>query len=363
MKRFFNTLALTALAIVPIAATAQKNISGAIDTFGSDTGKYGIWNKVEENDNGGAYCTTYKFKLPKKEEKKLDFIRKAFYEDMPEAYDVFIKKAKEGSKANKLIAYGDRLDKRISLGWGSSNDNMDKNYLFMFVHSKDNANYRYVYGMEWQYKGKNVEGSVMKIYSRDPKKAKRNTLTIRNGNSDDNDLDNAKSLAKDLKEIKSLGKLTKIFGGKLKSGNDVIEQKNGKTVLKSGKKYMEINEDGSIYMDDGEGNTMSLDSNGNVTNMNRETTSTNDDPIQQFANLRAAYLNNVREGNIDNTTLLTGLANSILELCKTKGQQMTTDEKQLCTDGLKDMQEQTPDKFIKGIFGVAISELNKFSKK
>lgn len=126
---------------------------------------------------------------------------------------------------------------------------------------------------------------------------------------------------------------------------------------------MEINEDGSLYMDDGEGNTMSLDSNGNVTNMNRETTSTNDDPIQQFANLRAAYLNNVREGNIDNTTLLTGLANSILELCKTKGQQMTTDEKQLCTDGLKDMQEQTPDKFIKGIFGVAISELNKFSKK
>ena len=364
MKTILKGLVLAALAVMPLATSAQKNISSAIDSFGANTGKYGIWNKVESKDNGGAYSITYKFRLPKKEENKLEFMRKAFYQDVPDAYDLFIKKAGDNNKTNKLIAYGDKLDKRMSLGWGDGEDSKDKNYLFMWVNSKDNKDYRYVYGLEWHYKGKNVEGSVVKIYSRDPKKVKKDKVTIINGNSVDEDSDDMsslaedlKSLGKELKELKSFGKISNLFGGKVQSGSDTIEQNDGKTIIRSGKQHLVINEDGSINMDDGEGNKLSLDSKGNVTSMKQGAVST--DPVQQFGNLRAAYLNNIREGNIDNTTLLTGLANSILDLCKTKGQKMSADEKQLCTEGLKDMQEQTPDKFIKGIFGVAINELNK----
>ncbi len=371
MKHILKGLALATLALMPLAAAAQKNISSAIDAFGANIGKYGIWNKVEEKDGGGAYCTTCMFKLPKKEEKKLDFIRKAFYEDVSEAYDVFIKKAGDKKKANMLVAYGDRLDKRLSLGWGAANYNADRNYLYMFVHSNDNADYRYVYGIEWQYKGKNVEGSVVKIYSRDPKKARAaydSSVAILNGtyNINDSDVmkelsDDMKELGDDMKELKSLGKHTRIFGGKIKSGSDMIEQKSGKTIIKSGKQCLVINSDGSIDLDDGEGNTMSLDGKGNITGMEQEEASS--DPIQQFGNLRAAYMNNLREGSTDNTTLLTGLANSILDLCKKKGQQMSSAERQLCTEGLKEMQDKTTDKFIKGIFGVAVNELNKYSQK
>lgn len=369
MKGFLKGFVVAAMAVMPLVSSAQKNIDSAVNTFGANTGKYGIWNKVEDRDDGGAYCITYKFQLPKKEEKKIDFLRKAFYEDVSDAYDVFIKKAGDKTKSNKLIAYGDNLDKRLTLGWTSGKDNTDKNYLFMWVNSKENADYRYVYGMEWQYIGNKVCGSVVKIYSRNPQKAKKEKITIVNDQVGvEADLEDLKSIASDMKdlgnsmkELKSLGKITKMFGGKLRSGNDVIEQKDGKMVIRSGKQNLVINADGSIDMDDGEGNKMSLDGNGNVTNMTKGTDSS--DPVQEFGNLRAAYLNNIREGNVGNTTMLTGLANSILDLCKQKGQQMTASEKQLCIEGLKDMQEQTPDKFIKGIFGVAISELNKYSKK
>lgn len=87
------------------------------------------------------------------------------------------------------------------------------------------------------------------------------------------------------------------------------------------------------------------------------------DPIQQFGNLRAAYKNSLRERNIRNTTLFTGLANSILDLCKKKGAQMSVAEKQLCVEGLKEMQQDTPDKFIKGIFDVAVGVLNNNAEK
>lgn len=363
MKGIIKGFVVAAMTIAPLAASAQKNINSAIDAFGANTGKYGIWNKVENKDDGGAYCTTYKFKLPKKEEKELDVIRKALYQDMPEAYDVFIKKAGDKSKANRLIAYGDKLDKRLTLGWGSGEDNADKNYIFIWISSNDDADYRYVYGMEWHYEGKNVEGSVTKIYSRDPKKAKSDKVTVINGDAAyDSDgmesfAEDMKSLGKELKELKSLGKLSNIFGGKKQSGSDTIEQKDGRTIMSNGKHTIIINGDGSIDIDDGDGKKMSIDSKGNVTGTKQGTAS--EDPVQQFGNLRAAYLNNIREGNIDNTTLLTGLANSILDLCKTKGKQMTAAEKQLCIEGLKDMQQQTPDKFIKGIFGVAMDKLNK----
>lgn len=369
MKGIIKGFVVAAMAVMPFMASAQKNIDSAVNTFGVNTVKYGIWNKVEDRDDGGAYCITYKFQLPKKEEKKIDFLRKAFYEDVSDAYDVYIKKAGDKSKAYKLIAYGDNLDKRLTLDGGAGKDNTDENYLFMWVNSKDKADYRYVYGIEWQYIGNKVCGSVVKIYSKNPQKVKKEKITIVNGKvGDDADFDDLNSLAEDMKdlgksmkELKSLGKITKMFGGKIQSGSNLIEQKDGKTVIRSGKQHLVINADGSIDMDDGEGNKMSLDGDGNITNMTKGTDSS--DPVQQFGNLRAAYLNNIREGNVGNTTLLTGLANSILDLCKQKGQQMTDAEKQLCIEGLKDMQEQTPDKFVKGIFGVAISELNKYSKK
>ena len=42
---------------------------------------------------------------------------------------------------------------------------------------------------------------------------------------------------------------------------------------------------------------------------------------------------------------------------------MSVAEKQLCVEGLKEMQQDTPDKFIKGIFEVAVGVLNNNAEK
>ena len=392
MKRIRRIVAVAVAPLLPLAATAQKNIDNAICTFGTNAGgKYGVWRRINDKSPKGAYCTKYEFRLPKSEEKKLAFLEKAFYQDVPDAYDVFIKKADDTSKSNKLITFGANLEKSMSLGWPDHKSG--RNYLFMFVRSKADANFRYVYGLEWHYKGKNVEGYVVKIYSLDPKKVKQDKSLLPNSDkayhqsaADDlaslqDDLEDLKELAKlnNLKSLKNVTKLAKSLAGKVHDSDDAvvldgtaldsidfdgIDFDGDKTILSSGKQRLVINGDGSMWMDDGEGNTMQLDGKGNVTSMTKARAKENQDPIQQFANMRVAYLSNLRmvKGYGVNTPL-TGLANSILDLCKTKGRQMSTAERQLCVEGLKELQEATPDKFIKGIFGVAMDRLNSFPKK
>lgn len=302
MKRMIKVIAVAAATLMPLSAAAQKNINNAVDAFGSNKAKYGIWKETNEKNPQGAYCNIYQFRLPKKEENKLDFVRKAFYQDASDAYDVFVKKANDKTRSYRSIAYGDNLEKRLWFGWPATK--RGRNYLFMFVESKQDSDYRYVYGLEWYYDGKDVEGCVVKIYSKNPKKVK-----------------SSKSLS-----------TQKLSGKKLTS----IDAQNGSTTI----------------LHDREGRAMEM-----------SPASSPSDPIQQFGNLRAAYKNSLRERNIRNTTLFTGLANSILDLCKKKGAQMSVAEKQLCVEGLKEMQQDTPDKFIKGIFDVAVGVLNNNAEK
>ena len=179
MKRILKTIVVAGAALLPLAAAAQKNIANAIKVFGAGEGKYGVWSQSNEKSPKGAYSTVYQFRLPKKEEKKLDFLEKAFYQDASEAYDVFVKKANDTSKSNKLIVYGANLEKSMSLGWPTYKSG--RNYLFMFFASKEKPDYRYVYGLEWHEKGKNVEGTVVEIFSLDPKKVKRDKSLLTYG--------------------------------------------------------------------------------------------------------------------------------------------------------------------------------------
>ena len=174
-----KAIAVVAVALLPFGAAAQKNIANAIKVFGAGEGKYGVWSQSNEKSPMGAYSTVYQFRLPKKEEKKLDFLEKAFYQDASEAYDVFVKKANDTSKSNRLIVYGASLEKSMSLGWPTYKSG--RNYLFMFFASKEKPDYRYVYGLEWHEKGKNVEGTVVEIFSLDPKKVKRDKSLLTYG--------------------------------------------------------------------------------------------------------------------------------------------------------------------------------------
>lgn len=305
MSKLRNTVAALAVALLPATVIAQKNMSKAIDEFGADVSRNCIKMSSMEQDSTKAYAKTYKFLLPKKNEDKLNPLKKAFYQDASDAYEVFTKNETERSKKNLHIAYGDNLEKYINIGWPYNKTG--KNYMFMFVDDKDDPTFRYVFGLEWEKNGKNIEGTVTKIYSLNPKKVK----TAKKGGR--------------VKSYSIVGDSLKISGlSSLGKGTTTIIGGNGIAAYSK-----------NIY-----------DS--------KEITA---DPIMKFNNLRATYMNNIREGNIDNTTLLTGLANYILNFCKTSGKLMSTDERQLCMEGLQEMQERTPDKYIKGIFGLAIKTM------
>lgn len=332
MRTLKKTVAALVM-LVPVAAAAQENINKAIDEFGSDVSRNGIKMSRLEKDTTKAYARTYRFVIPKKNEDRLGAIKKAFYRDAADAYEIFTKDEMEHSKKNMRIAYGDNLEKSFTIGWPF--DKAGKNYMFMLFDDNEDSRYRYAYGLEWEKAGKNIEGTLMKIYSLNPKKV---------GN-----IKKVKQLRKDF-----FSKTNSLLGDSLKIpgfGGIDINEEDDRVVLKSEGGTIIVSKDG-VYMDDGKGKTTVVGD--GVKAFSDEIA---DDPITKFNNLRASYMNNIREGNVDNTTLLTGLANYMLKFCKTYGKKMSADERQLCIEGLQEMQEQTPDKYIKGIFGLSIKNM------
>lgn len=302
MDKLRNTVATLAVALLPATVMAQENMIKAIDEFGADVSRNCIKMSSLEKDSTKAYARTYNFLLPKRNEDRLNPLKKAFYQDASDAYEVFTKDETDRSMKNLRIAYGDNLEKSISIGWPF--DKAGKNSMFMFVDDKDDPNFRYAFGLEWRRNGKNIEGTVTKIYSLNPKKVK--TAKKNSG-------------AKSYSIVGDILKELRLNGIDMENGTIL----GGNGIAAYSKK---INDSKEIAAD----------------------------PITKFSNLRATYMNNIREGNIDNTTLLTGLANYILNFCKTNGRQMSEDERQLCMEGLQEMQERTPDKYIKGIFGLSM---------
>lgn len=168
MKRLFDIVALASIVMLPLGASAQEHVNMAIDAFGTAVEKNGIKSSTVDKGNTKAYAKIYEFSLPKKQEKNLEPLKKAFYQDMSAAYDVFVKKETDAAKSNRLIAYGDHLEKLMHLGWPYCK--WGRNYLTMCVDDTADSLYRYVYGLEWQKRGKNIEGKVYKLYSMNPKK-------------------------------------------------------------------------------------------------------------------------------------------------------------------------------------------------
>lgn len=71
----------------------------------------------------------------------------------------------------------------------------------MCVDDTADSLYRYVYGLEWQKRGKNIEGKVYKLYSMNPKKM--SAKQKRSGQNLDGVLKNLEDLSDKLDSIQT----------------------------------------------------------------------------------------------------------------------------------------------------------------
>lgn len=360
MKKIIS-LALTAiLALGTTCAYAQENVDKAMDDFLShQPSKYINRSTIQFNGPNDFYGE-YEFSLPKKEKKNFETLKEAFYKDMPDAYEKMDKKAGSKQKRNITIGYGQTLNHNLHIGWPTNGT--DDNILLLFFNDKNNDINRTVYGMVWQEKGKKTTGKIYKIKSPNPKKWKKDANS---------------ATSPQVKVERSVTHITNGDGSKIETGPNgtIVTTKSGKIVTPgtttttttttntNGKVQslvtldggsIKIYDDGKVSVTDRKGNESILSTGFSSSSSNEYAT----DPIQKFSNMRAAYLENVREGNTNNTSMLTGLANSILDFCKKNGKDMNESEKSLCIKGLSEMQNKTPDDYIQGIFSLAIKVMS-----
>lgn len=81
------------------------------------------------------------------------------------------------------------------------------------------------------------------------------------------------------------------------------------------------------------------------------------DFLQMFGNLNVAYKKNI-PFVFSNETLLIGLANKILEICRKYNSLLSKNEKEICTGSLKELKKMTDNKYLSGLLTEAIVSLN-----
>lgn len=306
MRRQLFTLALTALAAaLPQLATAQTNVLKAYNDFRTKHAAY-ITNIINEDGQQSTY-EAFGFMLPKDKASLLKNLRQAFDQDKPSAYSLMqqsasvptgegvklrIKKGRmvyENKKTHKTvqvntqskkIATGDDLKRTVTFG-----DSPYKNYTVLWTRDKADSLYRRVVALEWWETDGKLAGCLYNIYSRDPQKVKKESKRI----------------------------------------------------------VTTINPDGSIERYDSGTNTTRTYMRSELTADDYRLASASNatEFLSKFGNLRAAYLDAVREQM--ELTYRTSLTNRIVSLCQNSASVLSADERLVCTKAVEDMIAKTVD--------------------
>lgn len=255
-----------------------------------------------------SYCKFTEFTFPIKRSEILRQIEQAINAERNKAYDVYIKKTGSSLKQDKpRYDYGANNEYSIQLGTYD-----DHNYYGLcFADPKDRLR-RHAYCFVWFKENSKYHCYFYHIYGVRP----------------------AEFAAYKASQKKS------------KSGSKVSTS---------------VYSDGSVVM------TQTYDDNGNVVS----TTATPQQPavevntdvdfMLQFGNLRAAFLDAIKDA--DAKTLQTGLVVKIVRLCKDKGKLLNDNEKKTCVTSLVEMgnamRRANNDSFLDGMIQEAKNALSK----
>lgn len=294
-------LALTILlAATPAALSAQENLKKAFDDFigDKDLVEYIRTSSFSENKGNGNKPTSFYYEY--------DFTMPiAKRKSLNPVIAAFRKDMGAGYNvytkdanlnSNTLVNIAYGNDLQKRVSFGT---HIERNYMVMLVRDTQDSLKRYVYAIVWYVNNGDdtFRGSLHKIYGFDPQKME-NTTKISN-------------------------------------------------------KLVQLNNDGSIYISDPSTGKSTMLS----TNMGADKGINNGlDFLGRFGTLRATFLNPDLTAN---NTVRTVLANKIVELCHDYGNLLSANERGICIKGITEMQKECDDKYISGLFDIAISKLKK----
>lgn len=299
---------------------AQNAVEQAIKDFvdGAKYGKYLTANNYQEDQDADSlplsFYREYKFNVAK-HNKQFEKLREAFDESKCNYYMKKMKEAGEEPYATWSVGYGAHSENSVQFGTHKSH-----NYSLIYVRDKQHPKWRTVYALVWfddKKDADNYKGSLHIIYSPDPKKMVRTRVMTSKEWDDYN-----RQMEEYKRQMEDYNQEMEAFSDRI-NGYD-YPQFYADSLFNGSKTY------------------------GYVTN---EKITTAEQFMSRFGTLRALYFNAVRHQR--STSYKTSLLNNIVSLCKNKAKLLSVDEKDVCTCGIKEMEEQTWSDYDKKLLNIA----------
>lgn len=292
-KKIFFTALV--LTLMPSVTRAQENLIKAMDNFIADknVSEYITTNIFSENPRGTKESQSYCY---------------SHWFEMPVNFQKKIEPLRNAFYKDMDCAYnvmvksaGSNSKEQMNIAYG---DKLDKevlfgshsshNYMVMLVRDKQDSLKRYCYAVTWY-------------------------------------IDHEKN--------SFCGSLFKIYS------KDPKQQRRNATLYNLGK-YLDL-----------ENLTIGNDDNQSTARNDLDSIRTDIDFLQAFGNLSVAYRKNTPYQYSGGETLLIGLANKMLEICRKHKALLSKNEKELCIDRLKELQSWTSHKYLKGLLSESVSIL------
>ena len=261
-------------------------------------------------DGTVSYCKFVEFTVPSKQKSLLENMERAVIADQAKAYSVYVRKPGSNSsmeQKKQAYDYGANNEYSVTLGTYPSH-----NYYGMCFADPNDSIRRHAYCFVWFKDGGNYHCYYYHIYGVKPSEF---------------------AAYKESRQRKSSG--SRVRTNSYSDGTVVI--------------------------------TQTYDSDGNVVSMTTAPqqssvdVKTDLDFMLQFGNLRAAFLDAIKDA--DAKTLQTGIVVKIVRLCKEKGKVLSANEKKTCVNSLTDMysvsRKTNDDSFMAGMLQEAIIVLSK----